>query len=651
MPSNQSKVEPGFREEFYNTFHAWSLLILVLFSGSGFIGCATSQSWDRDSAPVAYTDSVVDLADRAPASMAIPHDVETTLDNTSMRAQADYHFTLAETYSLEGNPAKAIEEYRLTLVYDQNSIIVRLRLAGEYVKQGMVSEALTQAQTAVEMDPKDVEARMLLGGLYSSLRMYQEATKQYEAVRKLDPLNFDAPMFIGALLAEQKRFKEAAAVFEKLAKNPINQNTHIGWYYYGRVLLELNKDDQGGAAEYAFRKAVEAKPSFTDALLALGSLYETTHRKDRALQLYANYQEKSGPSAAVAEPLAQLYIEKEQYLKALDQYAIIEAADPEDLNARMKSAFILIQEKRYPESIEKLEALLGKVPSADKIRFYLGAVYEEVKDYKSAAAHFLKIPESSSYFAESRIHASYLHKLMGQSRQAVAVMEDAIKVMPDHAPFYSLYTSQLEELGQYKKAETVLVQAVKRFPQSAQLLYILGNVQEKLGNREGTIEAMQGVLALQADNVQALNFLAYIYAEAGQQLEDAEKMARRARELKPDDGFILDTLGWVLFKREQYGDAVKILEEAHRLQPDESVIADHLGDAYYRFRMPERAKQLYQKAVILAEREKRSILESGADGAPGVSLDKVRAKIVMVDRQASGREPASSQSRQPQSQP
>ncbi len=604
-------------------------------------GCATTGSeWTSDSAPVAFTDSTVDIVDRAPASMGIPRDIDKTLDSNSMRAQADFHFTLGETFSLEGNTAKAIEEYRLTLVYDPQSTAVRLRLAGEYVKQGMVSEAINQTKSAIEINPSSVDARMLLGGLYSSLRVFDEALNQYETVQKMQPENFDAPMFVGALFAEQKKFGEAAARFEKLAKKSENPNAHVAWYYLGRVRLEDNKDDVGGRAEAAFLQSLFQKPSFVDPLLSLGALYETTGRKEKAISLYAAFQEKHGPNATVAETLAQVYLEREQYTQALQQFAIIESSDPEDLNARVKIAFILIQEKRYNEAITKLEDLLGRMPSADKVRFYLGAVYEEVKDYKAAIPHFLKIEKASPFFAESRIHASYLYKIVGDSAKAVTTMEEAIKEMPDHAPFYTLYASHLDDRREFAKAAAMLKDAVQRFPKNAQLHYFLGNMYDRTGNRSATIDAMKAVLTIEADHVQALNYLAYTYAEAGTELETAEKLARRALELKPQDGYVMDTLGWVLFKRGSFEESVKVLEDAHRLQPDEAIIADHLGDAYYYFRMPERAKRLYEKAASIAEEDKN---KGGRDGVHveansgsdtgGVSIEKIRAKIVVIDRQ------------------
>lgn len=621
----------------------FSLSVAVSFL-MAISGCASKQgSWSSDAAAVAYTESTVDVTDRAPASMAIPADVEETLDNKNVAALADYHFTLGETFALEGNSTKAIEEYRLTLTYDPNSVQVRLRLASEYVKQGMVNEAIKHGKIAIEMDTKNVDAHMLLGGLYSSLHMYDDAMKEYEAVQKLDSQNYDAPMFVGALYAEQKKYSEAAARFEKLAKEAGNPNAHVAWYYLGRIRLEDNKDDVGGRAEHAFNQSIASKPSFADAVLSLGSLYEATGRKEKAVGLYANFQEKHGPNAVVAETLAQIYLEREEYEPALQQLAIIEAYDTEDLNAKVKISFILIQEKRYTEAIVKLEELLAKMPSAEKIRFYLGAVFEEVKDYKAAIPHFLKIPVGSPFFAESRVHASYLYKLVGDSDKSIEVIEAAIKDMPDHAPFYSLYASHLDDRHEYKKAVGMLKDAVVKFPESAQLMYFLGNMHDRLGDRENTISAMKKVLKIEAENVQAMNYLAYTFAETGVELESAEELARKASTLKPKDGYVLDTLGWVLFKKGQFEESVKVLEDAHRLQPNEAIIADHLGDAYYYFRMPERAKRLYEKAAALVDEEKAADTKEANGGnsskstgseSGSISSDKIRAKIVNIDRQS-----------------
>jgi tetratricopeptide (TPR) repeat protein len=591
--------------------------VTMIGAVAGLSGCATTGASDTGAV---YRESSVDVVNRAPSSMSLPEQTKGTLvlDNAALSAKADYHFTLAESLSLEGESAKAIEEYKLTLVYDPNSAQVRLRLAAEYVKSGLVSEAVEQCKAALEVDPKHEDARLLLGGLYSAMRMYDDAIAQYRLAVENNAENFEAPLFIGAILAEQKKYKEAVEQFEKLAKNKDNPNPHIAHYYIGRIKLEENQKNSA-KAEVAFKNALTAKPGYTEALLALGNLFEATARKAQAIALYRDFQEKNGPNSAVAEELSRLYVEQKDYSKAYEQFAIMEAADKTDVNVKAKMAFILIEQQRYPEAIERLEAVLALEPSSDKIRFYLGAVFEEVKDYRSAMKHFEKVPVGSSYFKESVIHVSYLHKLDGNYDKAIATIEKGIKDDSEQPQFYALFASLLDDTKQYKRGVEMLTEATKKFPDHAQLRFFLGSLQDRVGDKTASVASMKRVIEIDKDHIQALNFLAYAYADSGKNLDEAEQLVRRAATLQPNDGFILDTLGWVLFKRGKTAEAVRTLEAAYKMQPEESVIAEHLGDAYYHSQMPEKAKKLYVRAAELD----RNV----------ANAEKIRAKVVAIDRQ------------------
>ncbi|MES2856253.1 MAG: tetratricopeptide repeat protein, partial [Bdellovibrionota bacterium] len=592
-------------------------------------GCATIPGLDSGY----FRDSSADVVNRAPQSVSIPQDIN-TLDETQLRSKADYHYTVAEAYSLEGNSNRAIEEYKLTLVYDPQSSQVRVRLAAEYVRQGLISEAVAQAKAAVEIDPKNNEARSLVAGLYSALKMYDDAIREYRQVIANDPDDEEAPLFVGALYAEQKRYAEAAQVFESMTKKKTD-NTHLAWYYLGRVRMEGGGKGATGKAELAFKESLKAKPSYVEAIVSLGQLYEGTDRKELARTTFESFQERSGPNPAVAEELARIYVEKRDYAKAYEQFSVMESFDREDFNVKAKMAFILIEQEKFKEAILRLEEVLAAAPDSDKIRFYLGAVYEEVKDYSAAIVHFEKVPAASSYYKESIVHSAYLHKMAGDYPKAVATIEAGIKNLDDHPPFYALYASLLDDMKEYQKASVMLEKAVAKFPDNAQLYFFLGNMQDRLGQKDEVIGSMKKVLLIDKDHVQALNFLAYSYAELGINLEDAEKMARRALELQPGDAYVLDTLGWVLFKRGEVAEAVRTLEAAYKAQPDESVIAEHLADAYYQQQMPERARKLYVRAAELEKNVKNA--------------EKIRSKLASIDSQIQnadgGRAPASTESR------
>jgi Tfp pilus assembly protein PilF len=114
---------------------------------------------------------------------------------------------------------------------------------------------------------------------------------------------------------------------------------------------------------------------------------------------------------------------------------------------------------------------------------------------------------------------------------------------------------------------------------------------------------MKKVLNLNQDHIQALNYLAYTYAELGIELPEAEKLARKALKLKPKDAYIKDTLGWILYKEGKLKEAVQTLENAHQMNPEESIIAEHLGDAYYQYQLFTKAKDMYERAARVEKNE------------------------------------------------
>jgi Tfp pilus assembly protein PilF len=113
------------------------------------------------------------------------------------------------------------------------------------------------------------------------------------------------------------------------------------------------------------------------------------------------------------------------------------------------------------------------------------------------------------------------------------------------------------------------------------------------------VAIMQKLLDDDADNVLALNFIGYLYANRGVKLDDAEKLLRRAMELRPDDGYVLDSWGWYLVQRGKLDDAREALEQADRLSPFEPEILLHLGELYVRRGEAERAREMFERALAL----------------------------------------------------
>ncbi|MBY0384461.1 tetratricopeptide repeat protein [bacterium] len=582
--------------------------LMVLFGGIS--GCST---WNISS-PAIFKSEAYDVRGEAPASLSLPENQE-EMSSVQNQSKADYYFTLAESYSMQGEWAKAIENYKLSLVYDKSSFRSHFRLASEYVRAGLVGQALEHCDEAIKIKKDFAEARILQASLNSVLGFHDKARKGYEELLVLDPKNQEAQILLGATYLDENRIEQAALYFEGLAKR--SKKSHIVWYYLGRTYL-MKKPAAYANAETAFKTSLKYEQNFVQSVIELGSIYEKRNQIEKAIALYESFQKQHGPDISVAESLVQAYLGREDYERAYEHLKTINELDQGNLNAQLKMAFILVDQKKFKEAIPLLESILHQTPESDRVRFYLGAVYEEIKDFPAAIQQFKEIPKSSKYFADSVMHMAYLHKLLDNPNAAITLLESHIEFLDDNAKIYALYGSFLEGQKQYKKAEQLLEKGSEKFPSDTQILYQLGSVYDQLGQSEKTVEKMERLIAIDKNHVEGLNYLAYLYADKTKNLEVAEKLARRALSLRPNDGFILDTLGWVLFKQNRVDEAVKTLEKAHQMEAKESIIAEHLGDVYFRAEMPQKAREMYNRA---AENEK------DANNA-----QKIRAKIDTVEQ-------------------
>ena len=134
-------------------------------------------------------------------------------------------------------------------------------------------------------------------------------------------------------------------------------------------------------------------------------------------------------------------------------------------------------------------------------------------------------------------------------------------------------------------------------------MFALGAAYDRDGQTALGLAQMRALLALNPDHAEAMNFVGYALAEQGVNLGEAERLVRRALELKPRSGHILDSLGWILFRRGDARGAVPLLEQADALSGPDPTILEHLGDAYLAVDRPGEAAQAYRRALAASDED------------------------------------------------
>lgn len=522
------------------------------------------------------------------------------------RSQADYNFILAEVSSHEGKPERSIELFEKVLAMDPASPTVHMRLSAEYLKADKMDKAIFHAQQAVQQDPKNIEAHLFLGGLYSAEKLYDKAISQYTLVLRLQPENEEAPVYIGSLYADKKDYKKAEQFFNSLLNNPNYETPHVAYYYLGLIRQDQDGVKHQVAAEKAFKKSLDLKPDYEDAVVSLANFYLKNNDRTKALDLCLEFQKQNRFNRSVADIIAQIHIESGEADKAYEQLEVIAGNSEDSLENQMKMALLLIEQKRFHLAAAKLKDIVTKSPSADSARFYLAAVYEETGAVDSAIHEYMLVPPSSAHFSEAVVHAAHLLKGLGKINQALDVTEKGLKTKADQPQVYTMYASLLDAKSDYLGAARILEEGLNKFSKNVALLFQHALMLDRLGQKDSMIAQMKKVLELEPNHVQSMSYLAFTLAEMNLHLSEAEKLARRALELEPTDGYVLDTLGWVLFKQKRFAESIQVLKKAYGYQSSASIIAEHLADAYVMESMTEEAKAMYNKAAGLTTDEART---------------------------------------------
>lgn len=495
---------------------------------------------------------------------------------------------------LDGEYEKAATLLEQALKTNPENSFVSHQLAEVYLRLNEADKATSLAEKAVAQEPQNVEYLTTLGGVYATAKRYAEAKEQYRNIVELEPTNRKAPLLIGILEAESGDMdagaKSLTAILEK------NSEDVMAYFYRAKIYLEQDKMDK---AKKDLAKCIELRPSFVEAGTALGLLQERLGEKEQAIETYKSIQ----GTGKFKKFLAQLYLQKNDFEKALEELLEYERSEPDDYTVRVKTALIFFELKKYKEAKDRFTTILKEQPEADNMRFYLGAVLEEMKQWDQAITTYKKVSSDSVFYKESVLHTGYIYRRLGKLEEGLKFAAAEVKKSPNVVEFYDMQAAFFEGKGKYSDALKILEVGLKKFPEDEKLLYFKAAVMDKLGDRDRSIALMEEILVKHPENAHVLNFVGYTLAEAGKDLDKAEKYISKALQLRPNDGFIEDSLGWILFKKGKIAEAEKHLMRAKELQPEEAVVYEHLGDLYVAQQKPVEALKAYQRAVDLSQKK------------------------------------------------
>ena len=239
----------------------------------------------------------------------------------------------------------------------------------------------------------------------------------------------------------------------------------------------------------------------------------------------------------------------------------------------------------------------------DPARFLIGEIFDDANRLEAAAEAYRSVPAASDFAWASRLRVGAILADLDRMDEAVAALQAMVDERPERTDAAAALGDVLRMKERYEEAEAAYDIAIERTAtvenRHWRLFYVRGIALERIGAWPEAEADFLRALELEPDQPLVLNYLGYSWVEQRHNLDEAKTMIEKAVELRPDDGYIVDSLGWVAYRLGDFEEAVYQLERAVELVADDPIINDHLGDAYWQVGRLNEARFQWRRVLTL----------------------------------------------------
>lgn len=501
---------------------------------------------------------------------------------------------------------EALEAYQKALICDEHAEFISEKIPILLLRLERTDEAGIWLHDYLKAHPDKTGMRMLYAKVLLRQKKNPEAMRQYQLISERHP---DDPAIL-LLLAEMyiagNQLDNAQAQLERvLSLDPAS--------YPGHVLmarLSQLKDNVDAAVEH-YQKALERNWS-SELQLELGELYIKAARYDKAVALFKEIIEREENNESARIALVHVYLLQKKDEEALAELNQLKAFADQPQRVDLTIARLYAKQKHYDKAIAITEKILAR-ENLPEARYFLAVLLVQQEKFGKALKQVRLIDRKDPEYSDALFLQVRILRAQNKVDAAKRLLEENIKAADiRNAEMYIMLAALYESEGRDDMSKNVLLQGLEAFPDNEHILYEYGLLLEDSGDHAAALAVMQKIIELKPDNAAALNFVGYSWADKKINLDKALDYIQRAIALKPENGYIHDSLGWVYYRLGKLDLAIKELETAVRLSPDDGAILEHLGDVYLESGRVRDALQTYKKAVKFSadnEPDKKRILE------------------------------------------
>ena len=452
--------------------------------------------------------------------------------------------------------------------------------------------ALDLARLWTQLEPANQRARQTLTTTLVLLNRIDDLAPEISTLLEQDKINLgDNLLRLNRMLG---RHGDKQAV-QRLVNKVASPYAGIAEAHFAMATAAANAGDAMHALAET-DKTLELRPDWEMAALVKAQLI-ARQSLPNAIDFLARFVDANAAAKDARLALARMLIAEKRYDESRRHFNQLLRDHPDNPEVIYPVAMLALQQGDTATGRSQLEKLLkGDFADKSTVHFFLGQIEEESKNREAALAHYREVSAGEQYIP-ARARAAQLLMQLGRPEEARQMLQGTSGRSDTEKTQLILAESQLlREAGRLAEAYGILDNALKKQPDNTELLYDAALLAERLGKPEVLETHLQHLLALKPDHPHGLNALGYSWADRNIRLPEAFELLSKAVALAPNDPFIMDSMGWVLYRQGKLAEALQTLQKAYSLKADPEIAA-HLGEVLWSLNRKDEARRLLQEAA------------------------------------------------------
>lgn len=502
-----------------------------------------------------------------------------------------YQALLAEIAGQRGNLGLSSSAY-LDLARTTRDPRIARRAAEISLHARDLDAALQAAKLWVEADPESPQARQMLAGLLVSANRLDELQPHVAKLLAQEGESLgDGLLRLNRVFARHPDKKAVMLLIEQLTVPYIG----LAEAHFARAQAAQNAAAWAHGVE-EIDKALALRPDWDPAVMLKAQL-QRPESAEKALETLRSYLASHPQAREVRLQYARGLVGERKFQEARTEFQRLLGDFPDNTDVIYAVAILSLQLQEYGVAEENFRKLLGRdFAEANTVRLYLGQVAEERKRPEEALKWYAQVTPGEQYMA-AQIRIAHVLGKQGKLDEARRHLRQAQASDGNERIQLLLAEAQLlRDAGKPREAFELLEGSLAAQPEQTELLYEVALLAEKIGRMDVLEANLRKVIRLKPEHAHAYNALGYSFAERNERLQEAHQLIVKALQLQPDDPFIIDSMGWVLFRLGDNAGALSQLQRAFSIRPDPEIAA-HLGEVLWALGRRDEAKKTWRDAA------------------------------------------------------